>query len=227
MSGSQHYNSLLKFEKDNQAALNNIGVIYDKLSMPGKSIEYYKKACHIKETLFAANLASKYMTAGFIEEAHKILEEARKEDNVHENVGDCIMRLSRIKQNELDIKEKAFKEANKQQNFMRRFAEAFFTKDITTSHSKFSGKWKFSDGFEIDIVQDKFEIKSEWLRGNDTFKLEGKVNNMGATINYRILPKYLQNSISIGYVMLSQDEIELQIMLLNESSSFINLTKVI
>lgn len=214
--------------------------------MPGKSIKYYKKALNLKETLSAANLATKYMEAGFIEEAHQILEKARKEDNVHENVGNCIFRLSNIEQNEMDIQSKAFKEANKQQNFIRQFAEAFFIKDISTN-SIFSGKWKLCssslslssssgslfDMNTINITQSESEIIGLWGE-NNKFKLNGQAHNRGLVLKFYGQEDNLnmieKNLFTNSYAFISQDFAQLKIILIsshnnNGSTIYIDLAK--
>ena len=63
-----HYRAIPQRERD-QSAWNNLGVPYDRFSMPGKSVSSYRKAEEMGETLAMSNLARRLMNAGFLKEA--------------------------------------------------------------------------------------------------------------------------------------------------------------
>ena len=52
-----HYKTLLQFDPNNAIGLNNLAVEYDRLHMPMRSANTYKKAVGLNETLASANLA--------------------------------------------------------------------------------------------------------------------------------------------------------------------------
>lgn len=89
-----HYQILLSFTPDESMALNNIGVEYDRLQMPRRSVAKYKSAAESGNTLAMANLAFKYLPAGFAEEAAAILAKARELENPHPNVGRAMASLA-------------------------------------------------------------------------------------------------------------------------------------
>lgn len=235
-----HYTYCLNFQNDDSATLNNIGVVYDTLLMPIESEKNYKKAFSLGNTLAAANLANKYIRAGLIEKSDEILKEARKKDNVHANIGDSIAELSRIKENEVETKKEALKEANQQQNFMRQFAEAFFIKDISTN-SIFSGKWKlyssslssssslFNIG-NINITQSKSEIIGLW-GDNNQFKLKGQAHNRGLIIkSYGQEEDFnmMKDIFTSSYAFISEDFAQLKMILIgknNTSTIYIDFVK--
>ena len=171
---------MISFKSDDPAALNNIAVAYSQLDMPILAAKFYKKAIEKKETLAAANLAYKYMNAGFDEEASKILEEARKSDKIDPKVGEAISDIEKKRQNESKIEEKAIKKANEQQKFMLRFAEAYFVK--LPDCLEIARAWKSTEGNEIEIKQVKDKIEGTWRKSNTDYKFEGNIVNRGAKI---------------------------------------------
>jgi hypothetical protein len=56
-----HYQAMLRFEPDNFAALNNIGIVYSEWDMPIRRVFSYKKAIENGNTLADANLAHEYI----------------------------------------------------------------------------------------------------------------------------------------------------------------------
>jgi hypothetical protein len=65
---------------------NNLGVQFDRLSLPAKSAASYRRSEAMGETLAMANLALKFLRVGFLPEAQKILDAAVNEKDYHENV---------------------------------------------------------------------------------------------------------------------------------------------
>ena len=59
-------------------ALNNLGVQYETLKMPGKCVESYYKSADHKETLAMANLAQKYLDQGFVNNAKELIDKANE-----------------------------------------------------------------------------------------------------------------------------------------------------
>lgn len=90
--------------------LNNLGVQYESLKLPAKSIESYTRAAEEKETLAMANIAQRYLKEGFIqdaqEEINKALELAKDGIEVHGNIGNEQNKLKQITEDELDLETK-------------------------------------------------------------------------------------------------------------------------
>jgi tetratricopeptide (TPR) repeat protein len=89
---------------------NNLGAAFDNLELPAKSINAYRKAEQMGETLAMSNIAEKLITAGFLAEARQECKDALKTPNVHKNVAATLTRLNSIEdaeeQNEKEILEK-------------------------------------------------------------------------------------------------------------------------
>lgn len=81
-----HYNELIKIYPQNQAALNNLGVIAKELEIPFTAVDYYRKSEELGDTLAMANLATLLIRGGFKAEALEILKTAQQSDSMHRNV---------------------------------------------------------------------------------------------------------------------------------------------
>jgi Flp pilus assembly protein TadD len=175
-----HYKTMLKFKPEDPIALNNIAVAYNRLDMPIFATNFYKKAFQLKETLAAANLAYKYMNAGFDEEASEILKEARKSEKIDPKVGEAISDVEKKKKDESKSEEKAIKKAKEQQKFLLEFAEAYFVR--ISDSPEISGAWKTTEGDEIEIKQVEDNIEGIWRKANTDYRFEGNIVNRGAKI---------------------------------------------
>ncbi len=175
-----HYKTMIGFKPEDPAALNNIAVAYGRLDMPIFAAKFYKKAIKQKKTLAAANLAYKYMNAGFAEEASELLREARKNDEIDPKVGEAISDIEKKRQNESKSEEKALTKAKEQQKFMLKFAEAYFVK--ISDSPEIGGAWKSTEGNEIEIKQVKDSIEGTWRKSNTDYKFTGNIVNRGAKI---------------------------------------------
>lgn len=81
-----HYRKMIEIREDADVALNNAGVTAKELSLPITSIQYLRRSEQLENTLAVANLASRFLTEGFVSEAESILDEATEKPNVHDNV---------------------------------------------------------------------------------------------------------------------------------------------
>jgi len=85
---------------------NNIGVAFQNLELSAKSIDAFRRAEQMGETLAMSNIAEKLTTAGFLREAQQECDNALKKDRYHYNVVTTLARLKGMPDNE-NTKEKA------------------------------------------------------------------------------------------------------------------------
>jgi len=175
-----HYKKTTEFTSNAPGTFNNLGVIYDMLAMPGKAVESYKLAIQLKSTLSAANIANKYIDAGFFDEADNILEEATHSEKPHENVFGAISKLSSRKKTEEDIELDTVRVARQIQKFLLSFSERYFA--VVSGAHQFEGTWISPDRYEIAIRQIKNEIQGHWTQNDRKFKFEGYTSNFAAKI---------------------------------------------
>ncbi len=187
-----HYQRAMKLGSG-EGSLNNMGVQYEQLGMPLKSIEHYQKAFSENNTLAAANIAYRLIGAGFLQEAKEILEKAQaKKDEgseVHENVYSALASIKAEQEKETKKETSVLKDASEQQGFFRGYAESYF---------------KESDVFALDVnyfperdVDIRVEVKEGRITGTwiikrksqtsdyewtDEFKFEGELHNKAAKV---------------------------------------------
>lgn len=225
-----HYKTMISFKSDDPAALNNIAVSYSQLDMPILAAKFFKKAIEQKHTLAAANLAYKYMNAGFDEEASELLKEARKSDKIDPLVGEAISDIEKKIQNESKIEEKAIKKASEQQKFMIRFAEAYFVK--IPDCPEIGWAWKSIEGNEIEIRQAKDTIEGTWRKSSNNYKFEGNIVNRGVRIT-TFKEGYVWSSKKLefveegkGYIYIAPEADKINIMIVKEQDySFMELVR--
>lgn len=210
-----HYQTLLQFDDKYAAALNNIGVQYNRLRMPMNANAFFKKATPLTGTLAAANLAGNYIEAGFAEEAEQVLNTAKQRSDIDPKVGSEIARLAEIREAESKAQEKYLDVARERQRFFLSFAEAYFV--TTPDHQDFDGLWFYTDGTAMTIVQSSDSIKADWERGNLECRFAGKIINRAAKIKYEYpWSSTLKNDL-YGYAYLSPDSSKLHILTLGEA----------
>jgi tetratricopeptide (TPR) repeat protein len=87
------YKQLVARDSENAAALNNLGVAAERLQMAASAVRAYRRAEVLKHDLAIANLAQLLVTAGFLDDAAKLLETVRSNEKVDDHVLAVIGRL--------------------------------------------------------------------------------------------------------------------------------------
>jgi tetratricopeptide (TPR) repeat protein len=164
------YNAVLALNRDHIAACNNLGVTLQVLELPAMSIQAFRRASELGNTLATANLAARYLDGGFLEEAQKALASASTGEDVHENVGHVLARAAAMLPQETE----------RQTEIASRGAElSQFGADLIAALSRpgrpiESGDWHDADGKKF-----VFEIEGEKLVGN-----EGEETRFRGTIRH-------------------------------------------
>lgn len=130
-------------------AWNNLGVAFDELGLPLKSVHAYRKAEAGGETLAGSNLANKFLDAGFLPEARKLLEAAAQVADHHGNVDSSLSRAKSTESNEQKKADEALAKVSPVSDFYREFGAAA-AKSLGTS---LSGTW-MGPLCPLDVVQD-------------------------------------------------------------------------
>ena len=213
------YKTLINFSPDHKEGLNNLGVVYDELQMPIHSIKAYKKSWEQKETLAAANLAYRYLNAGFFDEAKNILSEVKKETDIHPNVANAISDLSKREEGEDKNEQEYLDRAIKQQQFLSKFAENYFKK--VSVDVEIDGSWIIDDK-NTEILQTGFQVTGTWEEDGNKKRFSGTLKNLGAVLEfekqgYNFINK--EKSFAYygqGYAYLSADLQKLFVMILKD-----------
>lgn len=199
-----YYERLLKLDKKHSSALNNIGVTYNSLGLKSKSVENYKKAIDLNNTLASANLAYVHMGSGLVEEAKMLLKDAYTKENVHPNVYEASSTLDKQIKKEEELERQALAEGEKVQQFYQNALTRKLEKTESIAPI-LQGKWKLDDKYtyEIQVVNDFVEITKdkEKFSGHFTNKyLELKHYTQGFSLASKESP-FEEKGTAKGYLL--------------------------
>jgi tetratricopeptide (TPR) repeat protein len=220
-----HYEVLLNLKPDEASALNNIGVVYDQLKLPLQQIAYYKAAVKNGNTLAAANLAYRYLEAGFADEAKEVLNTAIMVEDAHPNVIEAKAAVDRQEEAQSKRSTEALSAARQQYRFLLTFAEAYFS--IPSGRPRFEGCWQLLDSVEVEITRNADRLEMKWKRNGRDHVMAGRIHNRGALITkYSRRDSHWSSSLGDkGYAYLSEDNQHLNVMTLKDGKhSFLELT---
>lgn len=103
---------------------NNLGVAFDEASMPAKSVQAYRIAEGLGETLAMSNLAQKFMSAGFLPEAQEQCARALAIADYHKNVGHTLAKLKDVPEQEDKKKSALLEKAKPRSDYYKEFGRA-------------------------------------------------------------------------------------------------------
>lgn len=164
-----HYQFRLNQGKDD-VSLNNIGVAYGALELPGKEILSFEKAAD-NYWLAKANLSHAYIDRGFLVRAEQLASEVIKADcdeTARNRAIGAHGRISTIRSNEKETAERIFKVAKAERVFRSAYAAAFAGLNISPLNGIFEtphgpllfsqdGRNLFADGqFEVEVSRGLF-----------------------------------------------------------------------
>jgi len=151
-----HYKKLINATKS-PSGLNNLGVQYNILKLPAKSINSFLKSAENKETLAMANIAGRYLNEGFVEDAKREIKKAHelsgKDIEVHGNIGIAQNRIEEILEKEKKKEKVISEKAEKEKKFRVKYSEAFYC-EVDLDKEKIEGVWSTPWG-DIKIIFDK------------------------------------------------------------------------
>jgi tetratricopeptide (TPR) repeat protein len=126
--GMYHYKVRLS-QRPDPAALNNLGVAYESLKMPGKEIESYLKAAPENE-LAKANLSHAYLERGFLSTAEElagaVLAAGQIESVERDRSASVLQQVTSKRGEETEKEENILRDARREADFRATFAEAHF-----------------------------------------------------------------------------------------------------
>lgn len=217
-----HYKSLTQTNPKYAVALNNLAVEYDRLKMNIMAVSYYKRAVDIGHTLASANLAYQFMNAGFVEEAQRVLDEARKQPIVHANIGSAIAALSTKRESENKQESQIIERAIQQQRFITQYADALFLRSL--SEIDIAGEWISESIEDVFILQDDRQAEITWVEEKKKYKISGYITNRVIKATFYQMSYYLgDKELSFSesgkaYVYLSKDLRNASILVVENSN---------
>jgi hypothetical protein len=106
------------------ATWNNLGVELDHFSLPAKSVEAYRTAEGLGETLAMSNIANKFISEGFLPEAQKQCNNALEIEDYHKNIGHTLALLRGLPDEENDELKKISEKAKPKTDHYKEFGRA-------------------------------------------------------------------------------------------------------
>jgi tetratricopeptide (TPR) repeat protein len=166
-----HNSAAVETDADYVAARNNRGVAYEQLGMPIRSVADYEKAAAAGNTLAAANVAQRYMHAGFAQRAREALGKAAQAEDPHPNVAAATARIPELVEREDDLATKAGDRGAEKQRFFRDYAEARFRNEALPPDVE--GGWTSgtAPGVTVEIAGERAVI--EWQVGTTGHRAVG------------------------------------------------------
>lgn len=120
---AMHY-ARIPFSERSAVTWNNLGVAFDQMGLPAKSVNAYRKSEKMSETLAMSNLANKLIGTGFLTEAQKICDEALKLKEIHKNIGKTLGRIKEVPEEEDKKETDAINKARPISEFYKEFGRA-------------------------------------------------------------------------------------------------------
>lgn len=140
---------------------NNLGVQYDHFEISSRSINAYRKAEELGETLAMSNLAQKLVQAGFLREAEEICSRALKMENYHKNIGYAITRIKEVPEEEEKKEKELTQKGLRYSEFYREFGKGA----VASEPSDQVGVW------EDPKCKLHLEIKGSIFRAEGSYEL--------------------------------------------------------
>ncbi|MBA4016204.1 MAG: hypothetical protein C0483_03345 [Pirellula sp.] len=171
-SGMLQYEYILVTEPDHVGALNNQFVSIQETGLIGKAIGRLKAAADKGMPLAAANLAHKYMAAGFMDEAAEWIKKGLKCEDPHE-LGSAMTALKEQQEDEAKKWSAMKKRANGELRFFESLADALAASADGTT---IAGDWRTSTASTAVVtIDDAGNITADWGEGSHKGRLTGSI----------------------------------------------------
>ena len=180
-----HYYDDVSLNPKAVGAWNNLGVEFEHFDLPIKAVSSYRQSLEQNNSLAGANLGFRFLDAGFFTEAKAVLDEAKRLEDVHQNVASAIAALTQRSDAEEQSKKDILTRADQEQRFFRGFGDAYFSDCL---HS-FSGNWRSEDGEVIPIDTVDGKLSGSWLHNARKKELTGAVNGCSANVTITSEPE--------------------------------------
>jgi tetratricopeptide (TPR) repeat protein len=159
-----HYLQIPENERSSMA-WNNLGVSFGEFSLSTKSTDAYQKAVDGGETLAMSNLAQIYMKSGFYTEAQKLLSNAIKSQDCHDNVASSQVDLNELHETEEEKLKETISSSPDDSAFFASVGHALWQPEIMN----LAQKWKCKNfQLEVDVTGKDFVA-----RGTEVVKSTG------------------------------------------------------
>jgi Flp pilus assembly protein TadD len=144
-------------------AWNNLGVAFGEFSLRAKSVNAYRKAEEAGETLAMSNLALKFISVGFVDEAETECKNALSLKDYHKNIGHTLAKLKDLPEEEDKKQEELLNEARPKSEFYQQVGHALSCAKPTA----LANSWQGPDcTLNITLHEGKFEAVGSYESPN-------------------------------------------------------------
>lgn len=119
-----YYETLHTHEADYSMARNNMSIAHDKLGLKSLATQNLFESAEKDNTLAMANLAYRYLDAGFFEDAEGWVQKALVKEKPHANVPQAAADMASRRQNEETEKLQMIERARRRKSFLKTATEA-------------------------------------------------------------------------------------------------------
>lgn len=183
-----HYLNI-PYQERNSITWNNLGAAFHELSFPAKSVDAYRRAKEMGNTLAMSNLTFKLISGGFLSEAQKQCDDALVIKDYHKNVGHALARLKDLPDIEEKKEAELLEKVKPKSAFYKQFGRAASRPDP----SKIAERWEGPDCVldvtlhgEVFAAVGSYERPSSRLLASGLGLVGRSTSNGNALVRFRV-----------------------------------------
>ncbi len=240
---AMHY-ARIPYAERTSVAWNNLGVAFDQLGLPAKSVNAYRKSEEMGETLAMSNLANKLIGTGFLFEAQKICDEALKLKEIHKNVGTTLGRIKEVPEEEDKKESDTVAKARPISEFYKDFGKAVAIPmpktlaarwqgpdcvlDITLTESAFSATGSYERSPPTGMIAALYGVSGISGKPNDAptrYQIEYQGITRGRAIVASVVREKEESAKATSALMSGEDRLTVLMVLRDDESEIFVLEK--
>lgn len=213
----------IPYEERSAITWNNLGVQLDHFDLASKSVDAYRTAENLGETLAMSNLAQKLIKAGFLKEAEDICERALKATDYHKNVGYAIQRIKSIPDEEEEKQKEILRKVATVSEFYRAYGRAAVRNEIGAHNGRWRGPaceirvtiehGKFLAEGEYEVTRSRLGLTllgmaSPTVPETDTYRITYSGDIYGCTVKCNVTREEIGKPILLRSPFSQKDETE-------------------
>jgi hypothetical protein len=151
-----------------------------KFNLPIKAVDWYQRAANQNSTISYGNLARMKLNAGFFQEAKQSIAGALSAVSKEPFIAAVSKEIAEAESAEEANQKRLLQSAIKQQQFVRRFGQAYFH----SPNADFAGVWQHGTS-ELEITQNNESVFGSEKGSYKTMEFRGTVVNSAAAVIIR------------------------------------------
>ncbi|HGY5112342.1 TPA: tetratricopeptide repeat protein [Citrobacter freundii] len=173
-----NYKQLLNLEPEHGAALNNLGVTAENLSLKGISTNLWSSSSKTGFSLAMVNLGFTLLECGYLKAAEEMANEALKVEKPHENVHQLLTRINKEKASEEKKWSEAIAYSKKLQKDLRLYVYYYYNEQSLIPNTD---SWIDENGKDVKLTVIGSLYKFEWI--DESFEINYTASNIHGTVS--------------------------------------------